>query len=80
MTLLNSADAAVHENPQDGRWEQPESGYKASAVMKELGDAAYQAGSRAGARVARRVETQPMMAALIAASLGLIVGMLLPRR
>jgi ElaB/YqjD/DUF883 family membrane-anchored ribosome-binding protein len=57
-----------------------DAGYKASATMKELSDGAYQMGSRAGARVAREVEAQPMTAALVAASLGLIVGVLLPRR
>jgi ElaB/YqjD/DUF883 family membrane-anchored ribosome-binding protein len=57
-----------------------DAGYKASAAVKEFGDGAYQAGSRAGARVARQVEAQPMTAALIAASLGLIIGVLLPRR
>jgi ElaB/YqjD/DUF883 family membrane-anchored ribosome-binding protein len=55
-------------------------GYKASAAVKELGDSAYQVGGRAGAQVARRVEAQPMAAALVAAAVGLIVGMLLPRR
>jgi ElaB/YqjD/DUF883 family membrane-anchored ribosome-binding protein len=57
-----------------------DAGYKASAAVKEFGDGAYQAGSRAGARVARQVEAQPMTAALVAASLGLIIGVLLPRR
>jgi len=57
-----------------------DAGYKASAAVKELGDGAYKAGCRAGAQVARRVEAQPMVAALVAASLGLIVGVMLPRR
>lgn len=57
-----------------------EAGYKASAVMKELGDGAYQFGSKTGARVARQVEAQPLTSALIAASLGVIVGMWLSRR
>ena len=57
-----------------------DAGYKASAAVKEFGDSAYQAGSRAGARVARQVEAQPMTAALIAASIGLVIGVLLPRR
>jgi len=53
---------------------------KASVALKELGDGAYQAGSRAGARVARQIEAQPMTAALVAASIGLLIGVLLPRR
>jgi ElaB/YqjD/DUF883 family membrane-anchored ribosome-binding protein len=57
-----------------------DAGQKASATMKEFSDGAYQFGSRAGARVARQVEAQPMTAALVAASLGLIIGVLLPRR
>ena len=57
-----------------------DAGQKASVTMKELGDGAYQMGTRAGARVARQVEAQPMTAALVAASVGLIIGMLLPRR
>jgi len=57
-----------------------DAGSKASAAVKELGDGAYQAGSRAGARVARQVEEQPMTAALLAASIGLVIGMLLARR
>jgi len=57
-----------------------DAGHKASVTMKELGDGAYQMGSRAGASVARQVEAQPMTAALVAASLGLIIGVLLPRR
>ncbi len=56
-------------------------GHKASVVMKELGDGVYQAGSRTGASVARQVEAQPVAAVmLVAASLGLIIGVLLPRR
>jgi ElaB/YqjD/DUF883 family membrane-anchored ribosome-binding protein len=57
-----------------------DAGNKASAAVKDLGDSAYQVGSRAGGRVARQVEAQPMTAALVAAALGLIVGVLLPRR
>jgi ElaB/YqjD/DUF883 family membrane-anchored ribosome-binding protein len=57
-----------------------DAGYKASTAMKDLGDGAYQAGSRTGARVARQVEAQPMTAALLAASIGLVIGVLLPRR
>jgi ElaB/YqjD/DUF883 family membrane-anchored ribosome-binding protein len=57
-----------------------DAGHKASVTMKEFGDGAYEMGSRAGARVARQVEAQPMTAALVAASLGLIIGVLLPRR
>lgn len=57
-----------------------DAGHKASVTVKELSDGAYQMGSRAGARVARQVEAQPMTAALVAASLGLIIGVLLPRR
>jgi hypothetical protein len=57
-----------------------DAGHKASVSIKELGDSAYQVGSRTGARVARQVEAQPMTAALVAASLGLIIGVLLPRR
>ena len=57
-----------------------DAGHKASVAMKEPGDGAYQIGTRTGARVARRVEAQPMTAALVAASLGLIIGVLLPRR
>jgi hypothetical protein len=55
-------------------------GQKASAAMQGLGDGAVQFGTRTGARVARQVEAQPMAAAVIAASLGVIIGMLLPRR
>ena len=102
MSMLNSEDSAVYEDPQHGRSRNPDgesdvvgslresarltadafchAGYKASAAVKELGDGAYQVGSRAGARVARQVEAQPMTAALVAASLGLIIGVLLPRR
>jgi len=54
--------------------------HKASVAARELGDGAYQFGARTGARVARQVEAQPMTAALVAASLGLIIGVLLPRR
>jgi hypothetical protein len=57
-----------------------DAGYKASVAVKELGDSAYQVGGRTGARVARQVEAQPMTAALLAASIGLIIGVLLPRR
>ena len=57
-----------------------DAGRKASSAMKELGDSAYQIGSRTGARVARQVEAQPMQSALVAASLGLIIGVLLARR
>lgn len=55
-------------------------GQKASAAIQELGDGAVQIGTRTGARVARQVEAQPMTAAIVAASLGMIIGMLLPRR
>jgi ElaB/YqjD/DUF883 family membrane-anchored ribosome-binding protein len=55
-------------------------GQKASAAIQELSDGAVQIGSRTGARVARQVEAQPMAAAVVAASLGLIIGVLLPRR
>jgi ElaB/YqjD/DUF883 family membrane-anchored ribosome-binding protein len=55
-------------------------GHKASVTMTELGDSAYRAGKGAGARVAGQVKAQPMTAALIAASVGLIIGVLLPRR
>lgn len=57
-----------------------DAGSKASAALKELSDGAYQVGSRTGARVVRQVEAQPMTAALVAASIGLIIGVLLPRR
>jgi ElaB/YqjD/DUF883 family membrane-anchored ribosome-binding protein len=53
---------------------------KATAAVKELGDSAYQFGSRTGARVARQVEAQPMPSVLLAASLGLLIGLLLARR
>ena len=104
MSMLNSEDPTVHEDPQPERSGKPETngeanvlrglresarittdalcdvGHKASVAIKELGDGAYQVGSRTGARVARQVEAQPMTAALVAASLGLIIGVLLPRR
>jgi ElaB/YqjD/DUF883 family membrane-anchored ribosome-binding protein len=57
-----------------------DAGHKASVAVKEFGDGAYQFGARTGARVARQVEAQPMTAALVAASLGLIIGVMLPRR
>jgi hypothetical protein len=57
-----------------------DAGQKASAAIKDLGDGVYQFGARTGAGVARQVEAQPMTAALVAASLGLIVGVLLARR
>jgi hypothetical protein len=55
-------------------------GQKASAAIQELSDGAVQIGTRTGARVARQVEAQPMASAIVAASLGMIIGLLLPRR
>jgi len=55
-------------------------GQKASAAIQELSDGAVQIGSRTGASVVRQVEAQPMAAAVVAASLGMIIGILLPRR
>jgi hypothetical protein len=55
-------------------------GQKASVAMQELSDGAVQIGSRTGARVARQVEAQPLAAAVVAASLAMIIGILLPRR
>jgi len=57
-----------------------DAGRKASVAVKELSDGAYQIGSRTGTRVARQVEAQPMTSVVIAASLGLIAGVLLARR
>jgi len=57
-----------------------DAGQKASAAIKDFGDNAYQMGSQTGARVVRQVEAQPVAAALIAASIGMIIGVLLPRR
>jgi len=52
----------------------------ASATVTELGEEAYQIGTRTGARIARGVEAQPMTSILVAGSLGLIAGLLLARR
>jgi ElaB/YqjD/DUF883 family membrane-anchored ribosome-binding protein len=57
-----------------------DAGRGASAAVSELGDGAYQAGARTGARIARQVEAQPMTSVIVAASLGLIAGVLLARR
>jgi ElaB/YqjD/DUF883 family membrane-anchored ribosome-binding protein len=57
-----------------------DAGRGASAAVSELGDDAWQAGARTGARLSRQVEAQPMTSVIIAASLGLVAGVLLTRR
>jgi ElaB/YqjD/DUF883 family membrane-anchored ribosome-binding protein len=57
-----------------------DAGRKVSATASELGENAYQFGSKTGAQIAHTVEEQPMASVLIAAALGLIAGMLLARR
>ena len=52
----------------------------ATAAVSELGEGAYQAGARTGAQIARQVEAQPMTSVILAASLGLVAGVLLARR
>jgi ElaB/YqjD/DUF883 family membrane-anchored ribosome-binding protein len=52
----------------------------ASAAVTELGEGAYQAGAKTSARIARQVEAQPVASVVVAASLGLIAGVLLSRR
>jgi ElaB/YqjD/DUF883 family membrane-anchored ribosome-binding protein len=52
----------------------------ASAAVTELGGGAYQVGAKTGAQIARQVEAQPVASVLVAASLGLVAGMLLSRR
>jgi ElaB/YqjD/DUF883 family membrane-anchored ribosome-binding protein len=57
-----------------------DAGRGASAAVSELGGGAYQASARTGAQIARQVEAQPMTSVIIAASLGLVAGILLARR
>jgi ElaB/YqjD/DUF883 family membrane-anchored ribosome-binding protein len=57
-----------------------DAGRGASAAVSDLGGGAYQAGARTGAQIARQVEAQPMTSVVIAASLGLVAGILLARR
>jgi len=52
----------------------------ASATVSDLSGEAYQIGTKTSAQIARTVESQPMTAVLIAASLGLVAGILLSRR
>jgi ElaB/YqjD/DUF883 family membrane-anchored ribosome-binding protein len=57
-----------------------DAGRRASEVMSEFGESAYQAGNKTRAQVAGQVEAQPIASILIAASIGLIAGALLFRR
>jgi len=53
---------------------------KATAAVSDLGKSAYDVGTKARDEMSRQVEAQPMMAVLVAASLGLLTGLLLARR
>jgi ElaB/YqjD/DUF883 family membrane-anchored ribosome-binding protein len=57
-----------------------EAGRGASVAMTEVGGAAYRMGTKTGAQIAHEVEARPMTSVVIAASLGLITGLLLSRR
>lgn len=57
-----------------------DAGRGASAAVSDIGGGAYQAGARTGAQIARQVEAQPMTSVIVAASLGLVAGILLARR
>jgi|SwirhisoilCB1_FD_contig_41_860065_length_472_multi_4_in_0_out_0_1 ElaB/YqjD/DUF883 family membrane-anchored ribosome-binding protein len=80
----SNGDAGVLQSLREGARMTTETlydaGQKASAAIKDFGDNAYQMGSQTGARVVRQVEAQPVAAVLIAASIGMIIGVLLPRR
>jgi ElaB/YqjD/DUF883 family membrane-anchored ribosome-binding protein len=52
----------------------------ATAAMSDLSEEACQIGSRTSAQISRQVEAQPMTSVLVAASIGLIAGVLLARR
>jgi len=52
----------------------------AAVAATGFAESTYDIGTKAGARVVRQVEAQPMASALIAASLGMIAGLLLSRR
>jgi ElaB/YqjD/DUF883 family membrane-anchored ribosome-binding protein len=75
-----SATRQLRENAKVAMDALRDAGRGASAAASELGEEAYQMGARTSAQIARQVETQPITSVLIAASLGLVAGMLLARR
>ena len=54
-------------------------GRKASAVMTEFGEEARDAGVKTRDEVVTRVQAQPLTSVLVAAALGFIAGLMLPR-
>ncbi len=75
-----SAMRSLRENARQAMDALREAGRGASAAVSELGGGAYQAGARTGAQIVRQVEAQPMTAVVVAASLGVVAGVLLARR
>ncbi len=57
-----------------------DAGRKATAAVREVGEGAYDIGSRTGAQVVHQMETWPIASLLVAATVGMIAGMLLARR
>ena len=53
---------------------------KASVTMNEFAEAASATGAKAREQVSRQVEEQPVASLLMAAAMGLVVGVLLTRR
>jgi ElaB/YqjD/DUF883 family membrane-anchored ribosome-binding protein len=75
-----SALRGLRENARVAMDALRDAGRGASAAVSELGGGAYQAGARTSAQIARQVEAQPMTSVIVAASLGLVAGILLARR
>lgn len=53
---------------------------KATERMADVTNAVFDTGSKARAQVAKQIEEQPMTAILVAASVGLLAGLLMARR
>ncbi len=74
--LAATAECAIHATSEALK----DAGRKAAVTMNDLAEAASATGAKAREHVSRQVEEQPVASLLMAAAMGLVVGVLLTRR